>query len=128
VALLLSLPPAAGAGTVVEARCACGYHIERLALFGGFANFRQVCLFPALCQDRQAVVVVNLLAPQTRPASCPTGPLSRYDTPALAPAAGASVADWRLPDGSTVRLFDGGYTCPHCSQKTLHFRTVGFWD
>lgn len=129
--LLVGLPtlarPAA-AGILAEASCPCGYHLERLPLFGGFANFRTVCLFPALCRDKGSLVLINLLDPGTRPASCPTGPLASLADPAVAPVDGESVAEWRLADNRVIRLLGGGYPCPRCGQMTLHFRQTGFWD
>ncbi len=128
LAVLPALARPAAAGILAEATCPCGYHVERLPLFGGYANFRTVCLFPALCRDKGILVLINLLAPGTRPTSCPSGPLMSLADPAVAPAGGETVAEWRLADNGVVRLLDGGYPCPRCGRKTLHFRQTGFWD
>lgn len=102
--LLVGLPTLArpgAAGILAEASCACGHHVERLPLFSGFANFRTICLFPALCQDRGILVRINLLDPGMRPASCPSGPLASLAYPAVArpraipwPSGGSRTTRW----------------------------------
>lgn len=129
--LALATPVPARAGTIVDARCPCGYHTGRLLVFGGRADFKTVCMFPALCRDTDALLLVNLLDPATPPAGCPGGSAIPYDHPALAPAPGGRVvASWRLPGQADVAavLYDGGYLCPRCRKKTLRFSQVGFWD
>ena len=134
-ALFVSLLLAAGtagrpalAGTMVAASCPCGYAAARLPLFGGFANYRSVCLFPAICQERRELVLINLLAPRERPKNCPHGPLLSLADPGMAPTGGPVAADWNIPGKGPVRLFADGYPCPRCGKRTLTFHQTGSWD
>ena len=128
LACLLSAPATLRAGVLAAASCPCGFETRPMPLFGGFANFRQVCLFPALCRDTSQIVLVNLLDAAKRPKDCPSGALTVYGDPSLGPAEGSPVAEWRLPDGGAARLLDGPCQCPRCGRKTMHFRQTGFWD
>lgn len=123
-------PHSARAGTLVNARCPCGYHRERLPLFGGRANFRTVCRFPALCATSHELVLINLLDPLADTAHCQGTKAIPYTDPSLAPKVpGAVVASWNLRDqGMTVQLYAGAYRCPHCGRKTLRFSFAGNWD
>jgi len=128
--LVFAAPGAAWAGILVNARCPCGYHREHLPIFGGRANFRTTCRFPALCRATRELVLVNILDPLGRVAGCPDGQARRYDDPSLAPTdPGAPVAVWNLPGRrERVTLFSGGYVCPRCGRRTLRFTPAGFWD
>ncbi len=129
-ALLACHPDRASAGMRVSARCACGYHKENMPLFGGRANYKVSCLFPALCLESRELVLVNILDPTAKIRDCPGGSVVRYDDPLLAPAQKSPVvASWNLRDrDTTVFLYAGGYVCPRCGKRTLHFVQTGFWD
>ena len=60
-AFLAGYPRSLAAGTLVSAACPCGYSRPSLPLFGGFANFKTVCLFPGLCQATGQLVLFNVL-------------------------------------------------------------------
>lgn len=128
VASLTFFAPPAQGGMLVNARCPCGYHTERIPIFGGRANFKTVCLFPALCEDKGTIELVNLLDLSRRPKTCPTGRYLPYTDPLLAPSQAATLLEWRLPDGTVLRLLEGNYLCPRCRNKTLRFSRAGFWD
>ena len=128
--LLLAVPMAAQSGAIVSAACPCGYHRERMNLFGGLTNFRTVCRFPALCRTARTIVLGNLLDPAAGASDCPAPDMVFYSDPSLAPEKpGPAVISWNLPDGRGVAaLFGGGYVCPVCGRRTLTFRHEGFWE
>ena len=130
VAFLAGYPRPLAAGTLVSAACSCGYSRPSLPLFGGFANFKTVCLFPGLCQATGQLVLFNVLDPMARPRDCPHGDITSYADPALAPQGpGETVASWNIAQKNmTLTLTDGGYYCPQCKRKTLHFTHSGMWD
>ena len=129
VTLLILAAPVL-AGTLVNARCPCGYHTERMPLFGGRANFRTVCLFPALCPTSHELVLVNLLDPLADIPQCPGGKTIPYTDPSLALTVGGPVVtSWNVRDrGLSVQLFSHGYRCPRCGRPTLSFSFAGNWD
>jgi hypothetical protein len=128
--LLLVHPAPAQSGAVVSAACPCGYHRERMNLFGGLTNFRTTCRFPALCRSTRAIALGNLLDPAAGAGDCPAADMVFYTDPSLAPEhPGPALVTWNLPDGrGSVALFSGGYVCPACGRRTLAFRHDGFWD
>ncbi|MEF3698310.1 hypothetical protein [Desulfolutivibrio sp.] len=128
--ILLAVPSPAQSGAIVSASCPCGYHRERMNLFGGLTNFRTVCRFPALCRKARAIALGNLLDPAAGAGDCPASDMVFYNDPALAPEhPGPALVTWNLPDGRGVAaLFEGGYLCPACGRRTLTFRHDGFWD
>lgn len=127
--VLIALP--AAAGTMVEARCECGYKSGNLLLFGGKANFQRVCLFPAYCPGVKKVLLVNMFDEKPRNPDCASGQLTPYDQPTLVGVKGKGViASWNTHKrlGRDLKLTDGTYLCPVCGQKTLRFYPVGMWD
>ncbi len=131
---LLALPGPASAGDILAAECPCGFK-TRLGVYGGRANFKRQCGFPALCAKAHAIVTFNVFDPSgPNPAAeklgCSASDLVPYDDPSLAPnPPGEVVSYWRLPGrNQTVSITSGGYVCPRCGKKTLHFRHAGNWD
>jgi hypothetical protein len=128
---MILLAQAAGAGTVVEGRCAsCGYSTGGLPLFGGRADFQHNCRFPVLCQDCGKLELVNLLAPRPACRQCPASPLIPYDDPRLQGTPGRhEVASWRVEKlGRPLKLTDGGYYCPACGKFELRFKLTALYD
>ena len=128
--VIVAWPKHAQAGTLVSARCLCGYHQDGMPLFGGRANFKKSCLFPALCPSPRELVLLNVLDVAEPVHGCPTGCAVRYDDPSLAPIEpGEPVASWNVPGlHTTLTIYSGGYVCPRCGERTLHFMPSGFWD
>ena len=117
------------AGTIVSASCPCGYS-KKLSLFGGRRNFKTVCLFPALDTTKHDIALYNVFEyPDTEQSPGPPGLIS-YASPRLMPEhPSEAVAFWRIQSlGKTLTLYQGGYVCPRCGQRTMTFRSVGFWD
>lgn len=118
------------AGSLISARCPCGFTINRMPVFGGRGNYKTVCLFPALCLATGQIVRINVLAPANRPKDCSVGPVISYADPSLAPDhPGETLISWHISSKNMVlRLYQGGYYCPRCHHKTLRFSLAGFYD
>ena len=117
------------AGTIVSASCPCGYS-KKLSLFGGRRNFKTVCLFPALDTTTHDIALYNVFEyPDTEKSLGPPGLIS-YASPRLMPEhPSEAIAFWRIQSlGKTLTLYQGGYVCPRCGQRTMTFRSVGSWD
>ncbi|HRU06172.1 MAG TPA: hypothetical protein P5137_10430 [Candidatus Brocadiia bacterium] len=115
-------------GSVVKARCECGFKRE-MYLGGGMHNFRVHCGFPAWCDACGDMVEVNVLAG----GQCPEckGRTVPYDTPPMFKREGQDlVFTWSLKDvmDRNLRLTNGEYLCPQCKQFTLHFERGPCWD
>jgi hypothetical protein len=122
----------AEAGSIVTARCdTCGYDSGGLFLFGGRANFKTVCSFPAYCANKKTLVLVNLMAEKPDSEACDGQTPVPYNDPRMVANPGAkAVASWNLPEpmDKQIKLTDGDYFCPRCGQYKLHFRKSGMWD
>lgn len=120
------------AGSIVTAKCDnCGYDSGSLFLFGGKANFRTVCKFPAYCANKKTLILVNLIANKLESQSYPCQSPVLYTDPVMVKKPGINtVASWNLPElkNKEIMLTDGDYFCPTCGQFKLHFRQSGMWD
>ena len=127
---ILTAAPAL-AGSVVQARCDCGYHSGQLLIFGGKSNFQSVCWFPAYCPGVKEVLLINMYqTPLASPGCTEAQPLP-YDHPSLVGKPGRHpIAGWSTKDriGRNLVLTNGTYLCPVCGQKTLRFFPTGMWD
>jgi hypothetical protein len=122
----------ARAGSIVTAKCdICGYDSGGLFLFGGRANFKTVCKFPAYCANKKALVLVNLMAEKLESPACPgQAPVLYTDRQMVQNPGTKTIASWNLPEpkNEQIKLIDGDYLCPRCGQFQLHFRQSGKWD
>jgi len=72
----------AWAGSIVTAKCdVCGYDSGRLFLFGGRANYKTVCKFPAYYAGKKGLILVNLMADTLDSRNCPSQPPLYYTDP-----------------------------------------------
>lgn len=127
---LLTAAATARAGDIVSASCPCGFQRQGMPIFGGVATYKTTCLFPALCRATRAMVLGDLMDPAAGAKECPASELVFYNDLSLAPVhPGKVVASWNMPQhkGRAI-LYEGGYVCPVCGQRTLRFRHVGVWD
>ena len=122
----------AQAGSIVTAKCdVCGYDSGRLFIFGGKANFKTVCKFPAYCVNKKTLVLVNLMADKLESQACPGQIPVPYTDPQMVQNPGTkTIASWNLPEpkNTQIRLTDGDYFCPNCGKFYLRFRHSGLWD
>ncbi|MEW6334778.1 MAG: hypothetical protein AB1558_10945, partial [Thermodesulfobacteriota bacterium] len=120
---------ASQAGSIVTAKCDnCGYDSVGLFLFGGKANFKTVCKFPACCTNKKVLVLVNLMADKLESEACPGQIPVAYTDPQMIQYPGTkTIASWNLPEPKNIqiRLTDGDYFCPNCGKFRLHFRHSG---
>ena len=120
------------AGSIVTAKCeSCGYDSGGLFLFGGKANFKTVCRFPAYCANKKSLVLVNLMDEKLESQACPDQIPVPYTDPQMFQNPGTkTIASWNLPEpkNKQVKLTDGDYFCPNCEKFNLHFRHSGLWD
>lgn len=129
--LLISLAGPALAGTLVQARCECGYRSGDLPLFGGRRNFESVCNFPAYCPGVKKVLLVNMFDQKPSNLDCTGGRLIPYDDPSLIGDPGKrAILAWNTRDrlGRDLKITDGAYLCPVCGHKKLRFIKTGKWD
>ena len=119
-----------GMGSEVIARCGCG--VEASILIGSGFDKPRPCYFPCLCQRCHAVVEVDLLDGRMRCPQCKSAKVIPYDDLSLSDGFGGSaVAEWNNVQelGRDLKLTDGNYRCPRCSEMTLHFTDSDMcWD
>jgi len=114
-------------GTMLVARCECGYMHGPIMQGGGFASFTTHDMQPAYCERCREMVVLNYMAQRPR---CPTcgGRSVFYNDPSL-----RKVPEDGKPERSVSRwgdfvLPDTEYRCPQCGEMRMRFEDCGCWD
>lgn len=117
-------------GTMLEARCDCGFAREFFA-GGGMTDFDTTCALPAACLPCQQFVVANYVGKEARCPECDE-PLAFYDSPSLQGGLDEIVRrehSFFLPNsGREVRIPARGCVCPKCGEFGLCFMQTGCWD
>ena len=118
-------------GSLVIAVCECGYTAES-AVGGGMATFKEICYFPAYCEQCHELVEADLLA---RPVNCPVcegTPVTPYNDEKLIGEIGEEeVESWNMEEdlGRELVLTNGTYFCPACEEFKLRFKPgMLCWD
>ena len=119
-------------GTMVEAECACGYSSGVMALGGGRSNHRTNCGFPCCCKACNSLFRANMCDPEVLCPECDTSSVVSYDDPSLALTGGVvdEIFSWNTSDrlGRELRLHDGKYFCPNCSESGLRFSVISLFS
>jgi hypothetical protein len=117
-------------GTVLLAKCACGFEVETTVGAGRFTH-RTICNFPCMCKRCQNMVTANLLASPPVCPDCGSTDIVPYDQPELIGALGPlTQASWSVRDslGRDLVLTNGRYRCPKCADMSLSFSATGLFD
>jgi hypothetical protein len=111
-------------GSMMVARCACGYESGTLLIGGGMLDFHEVCYWPAWCESCFEVVAVNAMP--TSPACGRCGsPVVLYGQVQR----DIDRFDWCTPDGRCFAMGDGPvHPCRICATDRLEFEHVGTFD
>jgi hypothetical protein len=116
-------------GSLVQAKCSCGFDSGMLYLGGGKRNFRTFFGVPAMCSICNEFKVVNYLAISSNCGKCEEK-MNIYDNPLLSrnqKNTGTPVFEWHH-NTNIFLLFDADYKCPSCGQFRLAFIDIGLWD
>jgi hypothetical protein len=116
-------------GSIVQAKCSCGFDSGGLYLGGGMRNFQTFFGVPGLCSNCYELKVVNYLSKQPKCNKC-EGKMTLYDNPLLSrnqKNIGTPVFEWHHKS-KIFLLFDADYKCPSCDQFRLAFVDIGLWD
>ena len=125
-------------GSVIQARCPCGFESGQIFAGGGFKNFEQVDAAPALCMTCMQLVVMNYYDNDSKCPSCGER-VTFYKDPKLQ-APDQKMQDLRQSRFPVDRLRaemlarevygnpDVQYLCPKCGKFTMKFFCVGDWD
>ena len=118
-------------GTIITARCKCGYKKGNLRLGGGRHNFKTTCNYPFYCKNCNSIVQVNLLADKYSCPDCGSTSVVSYEDESTYNHGGKyTVFNWDMSRelGKVVTLMDSGYICPACNNFDLQFNWSGNWD
>jgi hypothetical protein len=116
-------------GSIIKARCDCGFSQAELYLGGGMRTFQEECLFPVLCMKCHSLSIANLLEKDICCPKCDESDVKPYDLPALSDRKGKIIFEWNTDRiGRTLTLTEGEYLCPKCGKFSMHFYEVGNWD
>jgi predicted RNA-binding Zn-ribbon protein involved in translation (DUF1610 family) len=122
-------------GSILLAKCKCGYVSSEIYAGGGFLNSDTLCRVPAMCQTCGEVVEVNLLESDTKCPKC-KGNVSIYSNKALFKDSikvrrenkRPDIFDWSIKGKINFILSDFLYFCPKCKKYSLRFEDTGCWD
>ena len=120
-------------GTIITARCRCGFYSGDFHVGGGMMNFKEVCHAPAICEKCKNFLVANYLRKCARCPEC-GAEVTFYNEPRLRDQAEVSkgkpaVFSWNTGGGKGVfELPDAYYLCPGCGEKKMRFIEQGCWD
>jgi hypothetical protein len=118
-------------GLMLEVQCLCGY-AARSYLGAGMSDFETSCAGPALCKVCAQVVTVELMDTPPRCPDC-EAEVARYGNLAVhemdESSGRSALIQWNLPDGRTFSLSGADrYRCPSCTEATMTFEVMGFFD
>jgi hypothetical protein len=111
-------------GSMMVARCACGYESELLLIGGGMLDFQDVCGWPAWCASCFEVVTVDAMpaSPECGRCGSPVVPYGDVDHD-------VDRFDWRTPDGRCFVMAEGPvHPCRICATDRLEFEHAGLFD
>ena len=112
-------------GTILYAKCKCGYEKDNIYVGGGMSNFRTYNPFPHYCQDCKIMFEANLYDEQISCTECGSSNIVPYDDPSVC------NTDESIPRSRSTKVWvltDGECLCPNCGEMTLKFETVMNYD
>ena len=119
-------------GTMVEAVCGCGYSSGVMALGGGRSNHFTSCGFPCYCKACKSLFKANMYDPDVSCPNCDTSSVVPYDDLSLALTDGVvdEMFSWNTSDrlGRELKIHDGKYFCPSCSESGLRFSEISLFS
>ena len=120
-------------GSILRAKCSCGFDSGELLVGGGFHDFMTVCEIPCYCDHCGILLLVNVKNETgiKKYNKCPKcmrkvkyygeisdGLIENYD----------EVFDWNINDDKSYLLKEGPHYCPKCKKENLIFFNVACWD
>ncbi len=117
-------------GSMINAKCKCGYVKENMCLGGGMMNFTTECSFPYYCEDCNSLVEANVYDANKKCPECNSNNLISYDDRKICKPKGNEVFSWNVSGeiGKELTLSEGDYLCPDCGKFNLRFEHYGCWD
>ena len=118
-------------GSIIQAKCSCGYETESMFVGGGISTSTTNCTFPAYCDTCKVMLQADLI---TKSLKCPTcyNEVVSYDEERISMNNnGYGVFSWSFSINNierTVRLTEQKNLCPKCQQFTMGFVNLGNWD
>ena len=124
-------------GSILAAKCSCGFEYDWINAGGGMLDFHEVCNVPALCRNCNILVVKNYLHKFCRCPQCRkkvifyTDPSLQKDPLEVVDETGEdnSLFYWNINyDDKPCILPNTKYLCPLCGKFDMIFEDVGCWD
>ena len=122
-------------GSIIQAKCECGFKSRKIYAGGGFKNFKDVLSAPALCTNCYTFTIENYLTKSNHCKKC-RSKITFYDDKSLWKDKNISTDEedcifyWEINlfDNKAFKLPDIFYLCPKCREFKMKFYTCGFWD
>lgn len=114
-------------GSVVSAKCDCGFSKEGMRLGGGMMNHGFYCNFPHFCKQCKLFFEANLNDDVCCP-ECSSKKVVSYDNKKARRCIGYhTIFSWGTKLGE-LKLTNGRYFCPYCNKYKIKFFWAGCWD
>jgi len=115
-------------GSIISARCECGYKKEEMFIGGGFCHDN--INFPHYCLECKILFEANLYDKKILCPECGTSNIIAYDNTKAYKTKENDLFTWNAEDeiGRKLLLTDGKYICPGCGKYSLKFYDDGCWD
>ena len=121
-------------GSILRAKCKCGFTSETILAGGGMLNFHEVCNAPAICLNCNLFLIKNYMKKYSKCPKC-RKKVTFYNNPQIQKKMPESykkyneIFCWYIDKiKGTFRLPDTQYFCPNCKEMTLEFFDLGNWD
>jgi len=116
-------------GSIISARCNCGYENNEMFLGGGRIAFTTTCNFPFYCEECKILFETNLLKKKRECPECSNKNIIAYDEEKACKYEGNIIFSWNIEGiDRELKLTDGKYICPSCGKFSLSFFNIGFCD
>jgi len=125
-------------GTMIQAKCECGFKSEKIFAGGGFMDFMNVLTAPALCTNCYTFTIRSYLAKHNYCKKCKSK-ITFYNDKSLWKDKNISTSErncifyWEIDpivslNNGVFRLPDTAYLCPKCREFKMKFYNIGIWD
>ena len=110
-------------GTIITAKCNCGFDTGEMYLGGGMVSHTRVNAFPNYCKDCKSLFVANMYNETIICNKCKssnTVPYNNADVVKNLDEISFTLGEFRLSAKNSL--------CPECNQFSLEFVFDGMWD
>lgn len=115
-------------GTIIEAKCKCGFTSGDIYQGGGMSNFQKIDMEPAICLKCKKFLVLDYKLKENKCPYCGTIVVFYNDKSLQALADKDCTEISESIDWGEFKLPNTTYLCPNCGELSMQFYVKGCWD